>query len=139
MAEKRPLRSIGAAFVAPGPFGVAIRDRFRVSVADVDILRQVGAYLGSLAAGDLAARTRDGLDHDKDSWAARKRHLTAVSSSRWAGSITRSSHDQWALARRGLAAHIGSLAAGIAVVRRRLALPVGQKGSNGEPGGYRSR
>ena len=61
------------------------------------------------------------------------------SSSRWAGAITKSTHDQWALARRCLAAHIQNLEAGMATVRRRLSLPVGQKGSNGEPGGYRSR
>ncbi|HEX2807446.1 MAG TPA: IS200/IS605 family accessory protein TnpB-related protein, partial [Kineosporiaceae bacterium] len=70
---------------------------------------------------------------------ARKRELTAVSSSRWADAITKSSHDQWALARRGLAAHIQNLDAGMATLRARLALPVGQKGSRGEPGGYRSR
>jgi len=119
--------------------GVAIRDRLRVSAADANVLPQVGAHLGSLAAGDLAVRCRDGLDHDKDTWAARKRDLTAACSSRWAGAITKSTHDQWALARRGLAAHIQNLEAGMATVRRRLWLPVGQKGSNGEPGGYRSQ
>ncbi|MEV0569819.1 IS200/IS605 family accessory protein TnpB-related protein [Dactylosporangium sp. NPDC050588] len=62
-----------------------------------------------------------------------------MSSSRWAGSITKSTHDQWALARRGLAAYLQNLDAGVAMVRRRLALPIGEKGSRGEPGGYRSR
>jgi len=139
VAENRPLRTIAVPFVAPGPSGVAIRDRLRVLPADANVLRLVGAHLGSLAAGDLAVRSRDGLDHGKDTWAARKRDLTASSSSRWAGAVTKSTHDQWALARRGLAAHIQNLDAGMAAVRRRLALPVGQKGSNGEPGGYRSR
>ncbi len=139
MAEKKPLRSIADPFVAPGPSGVAIRDRLRTSAADADVLRQVGAHLGSLAARDLAVRCRDGLDHDKDIWAARKRDLTADCSSRWAGAITKSTHDQWALARRCLATHIQNLQAGIATMHRRLSLPVGQKGSNGEPGGYRSR
>ena len=139
MAERRPLRSIAASFVAAGPSGVAIRDRLRMSAADANVLCQVGVHLGSLAGRDLAARCRDGLDHDKDSWAVRKRDLTAASSSRWAGAITKSTHDQWALARRDLAAHIQSLEAGMATVRRRLALPVGQKGSSGAPGGYRSR
>lgn len=139
MDEKQPLRSIAAAFVAPGPSGVAIRDRLRVCATDADVLRMVGVHLGSLAGRDLAARCRDGMGHDKDTWAVRKRELTVASSSRWAGSITRSTHDQWALARRGLAAHLQSLDAGMATVRRRLALPIGQKGSRGEPGGYRSR
>ncbi len=69
---------------------------------------------------------------------ARKRALTALSSSRWAGSITKATHDQWALARRGQAAHLDQLAAGIAMLRRRLSLPVGQKGARRSPGGYRS-
>jgi hypothetical protein len=38
------------------------------------------------------------------------RDLTVDSSSRWAGAITKSTHDQWALARRCLAAHIQNLA-----------------------------
>ena len=118
MAEKKPLRSIAAPFVAPGPSGVAIRDRLRVPADDADVLRIVGVHLGSLAGRDLAARCRDGLDHDKDTWAVRKRDLTAASSSRWAGSITKSTHDQWALARRGLAAHLQNLDAGMATVRR---------------------
>ncbi len=70
MAEKKPLRPIADPFVAPGPSGVAIRDRLRVSTADANVLARVGAHLGSLAGRDLAARCRDGLDHDKDTWAA---------------------------------------------------------------------
>jgi hypothetical protein len=30
-----------------------------------------------------------------------KRELTGCASARWAGSITKATHDQWALARRG--------------------------------------
>jgi hypothetical protein len=81
---------------------------------------------------------RRGLDHDSGTWAARKRALTAVSSSRWAGSITKATHDQWGLARRALAAHVHSLEAGIAMIGHRLSLPVGQRGSKRAPGGYRS-
>ena len=73
VAENKPLRSIAAPFVAPGPSGVAIRDRLRVCAAEADVLRQVGAHLGSLAGRDLAVRCRDGLGHDKDAWAERKR------------------------------------------------------------------
>ncbi|MET9249013.1 IS200/IS605 family accessory protein TnpB-related protein [Nonomuraea sp. NPDC003709] len=60
-------------------------------------------------------------------------------SSRWAGAITKTSHDQWALARRGQADHIRDLQAAIATLIRRLSLPVGRKGTRKEPGGYRSR
>jgi hypothetical protein len=62
-----------------------------------------------------------------------------VSSSRWAGSLTKATHDQWALARRGQQAHIQSLEAGIRTITHRLSLPVGAKGSKNRPGGYRSK
>ncbi|MFJ3620936.1 hypothetical protein ACIPSH_22720 [Streptomyces iakyrus] len=100
------LRDVAAPFVAPGPSGVAVRDRLQhLTPEDEHVLRLVGAHLGSLASKDLKARCMDGLDHSADTWAARKRELTASSSSRWAGSITKATHDQWALARRGQAAH----------------------------------
>jgi IS605 OrfB family transposase len=134
------LRELAEPFVASGPTGVAVQTRLRhLTPGDEKVLRLVGAYLGSLAAKDLAARCRDGLEHSADTWAARKRELTPLSSSRWAGSITKASHDQWALARRCQLAHVQSLEAGIRTLTHRLSLPVGRKGSKGAPGGYRSR
>jgi hypothetical protein len=103
------------------------------------MLCMVGAHLGALASRDLARRCRDGLNHSTDTWAERKRELTAQSSSRWAGSITASTHDQWGLSRRAQVAHLQSLDAGIGMLRHRLSLPVGDKGGRGKPGGYRSR
>ena len=135
MADLRP---IAAPFVALGPSGVAVRTRLGdLTPADEKVLRLVGAHLGSLASKDLKARCADGLEHSTESWAARKRDLTAESSSRWAGSITKATHDQWALARRGQAAHVKSLEAGITTIRHRLSLPVGEKGTKRTPGGYR--
>jgi IS605 OrfB family transposase len=110
-----------------------------VTEAEAGVLAQVGVFLGRLAGRDLARRCRDGLDHDAQHWADRKRALTGGSSSRWAGAITKATHDQWALARRAQAAHLASLDAGIATIRHRLRLPVGEKGRRGAPGGYRSR
>jgi IS605 OrfB family transposase len=95
--------------------------------------------LGSLAGSDLKARCAAGLDHDTDAWAERKRALTEESSSRWAGSITMATHDQWALSRRAQLAHIQSLQAGINTIAHRLSLPVGEKGSKRALGGYRNR
>ena len=136
MADLRP---IAAPFVAPGPSGVAVRTRLKaLTPGDEKVLRLVGTHLGSLASKDLKARCAEGLEHSTESWAARKRGLTAVSSSRWAGSITKATHDQWALARRGQAAHVQSLEAGITTIRHRLAQPVGEKGTKRAPGGYRS-
>ncbi|MGW2132941.1 IS200/IS605 family accessory protein TnpB-related protein [Streptomyces coelicoflavus] len=134
------LRKIGAPFVAPGPSGVAVRTRLKqLTSMDVEVLRQVGAHLGALASRDLKARCRDGLGHDARAWAMRKRALTSESSARWAGAITKASHDQWALARRGTHAHVQSLEAGVRTLEHRLSLPVGEKGSKRAPGGYRSR
>ncbi|MEU1185284.1 IS200/IS605 family accessory protein TnpB-related protein, partial [Streptomyces sp. NPDC005820] len=135
MADLRP---VAAPFVALGPTGVAVRTRLKdLTPGDEKVLRLVGAHLGSLASKDLKARCTDGLEHSTESWAGRKRDLTAESSSRWAGSITKATHDQWALARRGQAAHVRSLEAGITTIRHRLSLPVGQKGTRRAPGGYR--
>jgi IS605 OrfB family transposase len=134
------LRTIASPFVAPGPCGVAIRDRLKgLTVQDEKVLWLVGEHIGSLASRDLKARCSDGLDHGNEKWAARKRELTAVSSSRWAGSVTKATHDQWALARRGLSGHIHNLEAGIGTLRHRLSLPLGEKGTKRAPGGYRSR
>ncbi|MFI6248005.1 IS200/IS605 family accessory protein TnpB-related protein [Streptomyces sp. NPDC051016] len=134
------LRKLAASFVVPGPSGVAIRDRLKhLSAADEKVLRLVGDHLGTLASRDLKARCAAGPEHDSGQWAERKRALSAESSSRWAGSITKASHDQWALARRGQLAHIHSLQAGIETITHRLSLPVGEKGSKKAPGGYRSR
>ncbi|MEU8102505.1 IS200/IS605 family accessory protein TnpB-related protein [Nonomuraea muscovyensis] len=102
------------------------------------MLRLVGAHLGRLASRDLAQRCRAGLEHSNDMWAARKREVTALSSSRWAGSITKATHHQWGLSRRAQWAHLQSLRAGIAMLRHRLSLPIGEKGSRRKPGGYRS-
>ncbi len=134
------LRALAAPFVALGPSGVAVRTRLkRLTVTDAEVLRQVGAHLGALASRDLKARCRDGLGHGAGAWAVRKRELTPKSSARWAGAITKATHDQYALARRSARAHIQSLEAGVRVLRHRLSLPVGQKGSGRAPGGYRSR
>ncbi|WP_328781056.1 transposase [Streptomyces canus] len=135
------LREVAASFVVPGPAGVAIRDRLRVSDADAAVLTEVGVFLGSLAAGDLAERSRQGLGHDAASWAVRKRELTGRSSARWAGSITKATHDQWALARRGQAAHMAWLRGQIASIEARLARPLGAKADKraGLARGYATR
>ncbi|MEU9287806.1 IS200/IS605 family accessory protein TnpB-related protein [Streptomyces sp. NPDC048275] len=134
------LRKVAEPFVVSGPSGVAVRARLgQLTPGDEKVLRLVGAHLGALASKDLKTRCQAGLQHSADAWAVRKRELTAVSSSRWAGSITKASHDQWALARRCQLTHIQSLEAGIRTIEHRLSLPLGQKGSKRAPGGYRSR
>ncbi|MFE5587836.1 IS200/IS605 family accessory protein TnpB-related protein [Kitasatospora sp. NPDC056531] len=136
---KKKLRRIDAPFVSLGPSGVTVRDRLKgLTPEDEKVLRLVGGHMGALASRDLKARCADGLEHGKETWAARKRDLTVESSSRWAGSVTKATHDQWALSRRGQAAYLDSLDAGIRMLRHRLSLPVGEKGTKRAPGGYRS-
>ncbi|WP_413754589.1 IS200/IS605 family accessory protein TnpB-related protein [Streptomyces sp. R-74717] len=134
------VRELAAPFVVPGPCGVAVRDRLKhLTPQDEIVLRAVGEYQGRLASRDLRARCADGLEHSKETWAARKRDLTPLSSSRIAGAITKATHDQWALARRCQAAHIQTLEAGIGTLRHRLSLPIGARGTKRAAGGYRSR
>ncbi|KOG57563.1 transposase [Streptomyces virginiae] len=140
MPEKKQLRTIETPFVALGPSGVAIRDRLKdLTPGDEKVLRLVGEHLGSLASRDLAVRCGQGHDHSSETWAARKRELTPVSSSRWAGAITKATHDQWALSRRAQLAHIQNLEAGTRTLMHRLSLPLGEKGSKRAAGGYRSK
>ena len=101
------LRPIAAPFVAAAPAGARVRTRLRVSPQDAVVLRAVGSHLGSLAGRDLAVRCAEGQLEARGkvvSRAARKRSLTAESSSRWAGAITRASENQVGLAERNLRA-----------------------------------
>ena len=131
------LRPVAAPFVAAAPAGARVRTRLRPSPEDEAVLRAVGAHLGSLAGKDLAARCAEGRLDARGrarSRAARKRALTAGSSSRWAGAITRTSEDQVRLAGQNLRAHRASLQARIARIQARLAVPAG--GRSGRIRGY---
>lgn len=114
-----------------------MRARLRLSAGDEAVLRLVGAHLGSLAGKDLAARCAEGrLDArgQARSRAVRKRALTAASSSRWAGAITRTSEDQVRLAGQNLRAGRASLQARIGRIQARLSIPAG--GTSGRTRGY---
>lgn len=138
--EKRPLRTITPPFVVAEPTGVVIHDRLKhLTPEDEQVLWEVGTYLASLAGQDLRRQCQDGLNSDKHSWAERYHALAPVSSSRWSNTITRHTHVQWALARRGQQQRIDKLKAAIAMLEHRLSLPLHAKGTRHEPGGYRSR
>jgi hypothetical protein len=124
------LRETRAPLVAAPPAGARVRTRLRVSAQDVMVLGAAGRHLGALAGRDLAARCAEGrLDPQGRavSRRERKRALTAQSSSRWAGALTRASEDQWQLADRNLRAQRSGLRARIRRVETRLAVPVGHK------------
>jgi hypothetical protein len=129
------LRTFGEPFVVALPAGIRIRTRLRVSAVDQAVLCQVGEYLGRLAGHDLAERCRLGRG-DVDQ-ARRKRTLTAASSSRWAGAITRTGDNQWQRAHRNLLDQRGHLQRAIRYLRARLTAPVG--GRTGRVRGYANR
>jgi hypothetical protein len=129
------MRSIAAPVIVPPPTGMRVRTRLRVDDQDAVILRAVGEHLGRLAGIDLAARCRLGQAGDQRT--NRKRALTAASSSRWAGAITRASGDQWARAWRNLLDARTSLRRAIRTIDQRLAVPVGSR--QGRVRGYSSR
>ncbi len=134
------LRTIAEPFVVAPPAGARVRTRLRVPDADAAVLREAGEYLGSLASADLAARCAEGKLDAKgraESRRARKQALTAESSSRWAGALTRTSEDAYRLAYRNLRAERHSLLARIKRIQTRSAVPAGTRA--GRVPGYSTR
>jgi hypothetical protein len=122
------IREIAGPFVVAAPGGARVKTRLPVSERDALVLWQVGAWLGSLAGRDLAARCRQGRLDAKGraaSRAVRKQALTAQSSSRWAGAITRTSEDQYRRAEQNLWDERASLLARTRRIQARLAVQVG--------------
>ena len=133
----RHLRPFVAPLVVAPPGGARVRTRLRVDAADARVLRALGEHLGSLAGGDLAERCRAGRLDAKGQAASRrerKRALTAASSSRWAGAITRTSADAFQLAWRNLGTTQRSLRARRRRIEQRLTVPAGGRG--GRARGY---
>ena len=131
------LRPVAAPFVAAAPAGARVRTRLRVSAQDEAVLWAAGRHLGSLAGRDLAARCaqrRPDAAGGAACRAQRKRALTAESSSRWAGAITRTSDDQVRLAGQNLRAQASGLRTRIRRIQARLAVPAG--GTAGRVRGY---
>jgi IS605 OrfB family transposase len=113
------MRQIKPAFVIPAPSGLAIKTRLHLSLQDELVLRALGDHLGHLANLDLRAALVG------TSWTARKRAITAGSSSRWAGAITRETNDQLRLAKMAQGRHRDGLAAAIEAIEVRLTIPAG--------------
>ena len=142
MAGGRVLRRIDDPVVAVAPIGVRIRTRIVGSAGEAAALTAIGALLGSVYRAELAGRVGLGrLDREARAvWrAGRKQALTAVSSSRWAGAITRAVEDQYQLGMRGVSAHVGQLRAAIEVLEQRCALRPGELAPVDDDEGTRSR
>ncbi|MGH7289719.1 MAG: hypothetical protein ACREJT_00815, partial [Myxococcota bacterium] len=146
MGERRVLRRIGDPVVATGPAGVRVRTRLHLTETEAAAVAAVGSFLGSVYRAELAGRVEMGrLDHAAHAaWRAqRKQAVTALSSSRWAGAITRAVEDQYQLGIRGLAAHVSDLRQAVEVLAQRCALRPGEHDpGSATPGrgrrGYRS-
>ena len=92
----------------------------------------IGEFLGSVYRGELAGRIGLGrLDRTAQAvWRAEhKRASTALSSSRWAGAITRAVENQYQLGMRALAAHVTDLCAAVELIEARCALRPGERES----------
>ncbi|WP_405679898.1 hypothetical protein OG239_18130 [Streptomyces sp. NBC_00868] len=132
---KRGLRTLADPFTVSPPAGARIRDRLRLSSSDENVLTLVGEYLGHHARADLAERVRIGKVAVKENRRAeRKRALTKVSSSRWAGAITRASENQYQLSLRCLFDERAYLRRAIAKISKRLTASCGRR--VGEVRGY---
>jgi hypothetical protein len=128
--SRRPLRAIALSFTVAAPSGARIRDRLCLDVADEKVLRLVGEHLGRRQRADLTARVRLGNVPVRENLRAqRKRALTAHSSSRWAGAITRATDDQYQLSLRGLTDEKRMLTRAISTIGQRLAVPCGERDS----------
>ena len=110
-------------FVVAPPAKAIARTRLRPSEGDEELLLAVGRHLGSLLRSDVAARCRLGPGAKHLGRAERKRRLTPECSSRWAGAITRTADEMYALGVRNLKALAERDSREIAEIDRRAALP----------------
>jgi hypothetical protein len=131
------MRALAPPFVVARPAGARIRTRLRLSLRDEAVVYAVGAYLGHLAGLDLGARCQLGQQGRGDLRADRKRALTAASSSRWAGAITRTSNDQWERSHANLLDQRVGLRRAVRRIGARLQVAVGNR--QGRVRGYHSQ
>lgn len=119
---------------AAGPPGTAITTRLRTTPADDAVLDAVARHLGQLRRCDLAAVSRlDPPAPDLDAAGqrearrsglnARKRRLTALSSSRWAHAVISANDAQRRSAWEAQGRHAADLRAAVAAIEKRLGQP----------------
>jgi hypothetical protein len=127
------MRTLAAPIVVARPTGARIRTRLRLTPADAAVVWAVGEHLGRLSGADLARRCRLGQASGPggNRRTDRKGALTAPSSSRWAGAITRTSNDHWERAHHNLLDTRAGLRRAGNKLRARLAIPAGQIRNSG--------
>ena len=121
----KPLRTIAESFVVAPPTGTSTLTRLNPTPVEADALRQIGTHLGQLFRTDFVDRVRIGrVPAALNGRAARKRNLTAHTSSRWAGAITRAAEDQYQLGMRAVADEVFILESAARLLRARLSVPL---------------
>ena len=131
------VRVLAEPFVVAAPAGMRVRTSLRVSAAEHEVLRAVGELLGELQGRDLRERCLSGGGPKHLGRAERKKALTAESSSRWAGSITRTTGDQWERAKLNLLDRRTGLRRAIHTIERRCAVRAGER--RGRVRGYATK
>ncbi|MGW7422911.1 hypothetical protein ACWGJB_23175 [Streptomyces sp. NPDC054813] len=127
--RKHELCAIAAPFTVTAPSGARIRDRLKdLTATDTEVLVLVGEHLGHHQRTDLATRVRIGnVAAQLTDRTGRKKQLTAVSSSRWAGAMTRASEDQYQLSMRCLMNERAGLRRRIRTIEQRLSVACGHR------------
>ena len=137
------VRVLADPFVVAPPGGASIRTRLCVTDVEHDLLVEAGDLLAGLRNRDMvrllewnqtAPKDRSKAERRTEA-AARKRVLTAESSSRIANSVVRSNNDSWALAWRNLWAHRRTLRNQIKTLTSRCAIEPGERVNGAK--GYR--
>jgi len=138
----KPLRKIADPFAVAPPTGASIRVRLKPQGTEQEYLVDVGALLGHYYRVEVADRVRAGRitpDEKKERACERKRALTEDTSARWAGAITREAASQYGLSRRAQDAYKETLTASITKLKKRLAVPVGEKDEKTGVYGYKTK
>ena len=107
------------------PKGVRTRTRLLPDEVASLALAEIGTHLGGLYRRTLARRLNLGRVHaqERNEWrACDKRELTAESSSRWAGAMTRQAQDQYQLGMRALSTEVRMLQQATSTIEGRLAV-----------------
>ncbi|MFI1912393.1 hypothetical protein [Nocardia sp. NPDC020380] len=119
--------------------GVRIRTRLHLTPAEARTLCEIGNFNGGLYRQELAARVGRGSLNRKQQAAyrtERKRVLTAATSSRWAGAITRTVEDQYQSGMRAVDTHVRGMESAMAILEARCALQPNER--DGKIIGYRN-
>ncbi len=132
----RPWRRLLSPVQATPSTTVRLRTRVELTEDARDVLGHLGRLLGAHLSRDLAERCRRRHPGRTD----RKRALTDLTSSRWAGALTHEANRLYAAARQAQQLALRRREAAIRTIQARLALPLrGEPQTDGDPTASRRR